>query len=123
MQNVLFCKRRSEAEYDIDFEGNGNVQHYIMQITPMIGDSHSVEGARALFFDTTSALLEWTGLSIDFAVITLLLAASDNLYIYALPFAIGGFGLTLGVSIIVFSGTLGYLEAKEKRSKEDEKDS
>ena len=53
MRDVLFNKRRSEAEHDIDFEGNGNVRHYIMQITPMIGDTHSVEGAMALFFDTT----------------------------------------------------------------------
>ena len=56
------------------------------------------------------------------AVVTLLLAASDNLHNYASPFAIGGFSLTLAVGLMVFASTLGYLEAKEERSKCDEED-
>jgi len=55
--------------------------------------------------------------------ITLLLLINHNLSSYALSFAIGGFSLILGASIIVFSATLGYLEAKEKRNKDDEDDS
>jgi len=56
------------------------------------------------------------------AVITLLLVASDNLNSYALPFAVGGFSLMSGVSMIVFAGTLGYLEAKEQQGKGGEID-
>ena len=55
-------------------------------------------------------------------VITLLMAVSDSLYSYATRVATGGFSLTLGVSVIVFSGTLDYLELKEKRSRDNEDD-
>lgn len=55
-------------------------------------------------------------------VATLILAANETLYPYASPLAIGGFALVLGIGIIVFSGNLEYLEAKEKLSKDDEKD-
>jgi hypothetical protein len=53
-------------------------------------------------------------------VITLLLAASENLYSYAPTFAIGGFALTLAASDFVFCASLGRLEAKERRSKDED---
>lgn len=53
-------------------------------------------------------------------VTTLILAASDNLHDYASRFAVFAFSLTTGVSDFVFLANLGYLEEKEKRSKDDE---
>ena len=52
-----------------------------------------------------------------------LLFESENLYSYAPALLIGGFSLAMGVSIIVFAGNLGILEAEESRSKDDEEDS
>ena len=51
-----------------------------------------------------------------------LLLVSENQYSYAPELLIGGLSLTTGVSIIVFAGSLGSLETKEKRSKSDEAD-
>lgn len=55
-------------------------------------------------------------------VTTLLLAASDSLYAYALRFAVFAFSLTAAVSDFVFIANLGYLESREKRSQYDEED-
>jgi len=51
-----------------------------------------------------------------------LILVSENLHSYTPVLLIGGLSLTMGVSIIVFAGSLGSLEAKEKRSKSDEAD-
>ena len=52
-----------------------------------------------------------------------LLFGSENLYSYAPALLIGGFSLAMGISIIVFAGNLGILEANESRSIDDEEDS
>lgn len=53
-------------------------------------------------------------------VITFLLVASENLYSHAPAFAIGGFALIMGASDFFFCANLGYLEARERRNKEDD---
>jgi len=53
-------------------------------------------------------------------VITLLLSASDSFYSFAPSFAIGGFALTMAVSDFVFCANLSYIEAKERRSRDNE---
>ena len=53
-------------------------------------------------------------------VASLLLQSSENLYSHAPVVAIGGFSLTWAASIFVFVGSLGLLEAKELRSKDED---
>jgi len=55
-------------------------------------------------------------------VITLLLMTSDNFGSYAPAFAIGGFALTMAASDFVFCANLGHLEAKERRSIDEDGD-
>jgi len=49
-------------------------------------------------------------------VITLLLRSSENLYSYTPAFAIGGFALTMAAADFIFCASLSRLEAKERRS-------
>ena len=53
-------------------------------------------------------------------VTTLLLQSSNNFYSHAPALAIGGFALTMGVSDFIFCASLGRLEAKERRSKDED---
>jgi hypothetical protein len=55
--------------------------------------------------------------------LTVLMKDIDSLHSYAPQFAIGGFGLISSASLFIFLGSLMYLEAKEKRSKDDGEES
>jgi hypothetical protein len=56
-------------------------------------------------------------------LVAVLMKESDQLHSYALQFATSGFALISSVGLFVFLGTLMYLEAKEKRGKDDGEES
>jgi signal transduction histidine kinase/DNA-binding response OmpR family regulator len=54
LSRIAVSKRRSvEVEQDIDFGGNGDLRHYLMQITPMTEDCGTTRGFTVSFYDTT----------------------------------------------------------------------
>ncbi len=52
-QRTLVEMLRSETDSEIDFGLGGGKRHFIIQITPMIGDNNQIEGAMAILYDTT----------------------------------------------------------------------
>ncbi|MDR1002345.1 MAG: response regulator [Oscillospiraceae bacterium] len=55
-QSALTNRQQYEVEYDIDFEQDGHLRHYIIQLTPMLDGGKAVEGAIAMLCDTTELI-------------------------------------------------------------------